>query len=61
MVNLSQFFIANEAGPVSSTVGGHLKTCYIVALGWIMSGRSVKDSSMSGILLALGGIIWYVL
>jgi solute carrier family 35, member E3 len=34
MVNLSQFFIINDAGAVSSTVVGHLKTCLIVGLGW---------------------------
>jgi solute carrier family 35 protein E3 len=54
---MSQFFIIAQTGPVSSTVVGHLKTCSIVALGWIMSGRSVGDKSILGVLIAIGGII----
>ncbi|KAL9033609.1 MAG: hypothetical protein Q9214_007431 [Letrouitia sp. 1 TL-2023] len=57
LINLSQFFIIGSAGPVSSTVVGHLKTCAIVSLGWITSGRSVGDKSIFGILLAIAGII----
>ncbi|KAF1991510.1 NAD(P)-binding protein [Aulographum hederae CBS 113979] len=57
VINLSQFFIVNESGPVSSTVVGHLKSCCIVALGWAMSGRPLADGSVAGIVLALGGII----
>ncbi|KAI1335742.1 triose-phosphate transporter [Xylariaceae sp. FL0016] len=59
LINLSQFFIVGQTGPVSSTVVGHLKTCLIVALGWITSGRSVGDKSIIGVLVAIGGIIGY--
>ncbi|KAI9851000.1 MAG: hypothetical protein M1838_004692 [Thelocarpon superellum] len=59
LINISQFFIISGAGPVSSTVVGHLKTCSIVALGWIASGRAVNDKGIFGILLALGGMISY--
>ena len=57
MINLTQFVIVNEAGPVSSTVVGHFKTCSIIILGWLYSGKSVKDASLLGIVLAVGGII----
>lgn len=57
LINLSQFVIIHEAGPVSSTVVGHFKTCSIVAMGWIVSGKSLTDGSLVGILLAIGGII----
>jgi solute carrier family 35, member E3 len=57
LVNLSQFFIINDAGAVSSTVVGHLKTCLIVGLGWIVSKRTVGSESVMGIFLALCGII----
>ena len=60
LITSSQFIIVHEAGPVSSTVVGHFKTCLIVTLGWINSGRSVKDGSLVGIILALGGIISFV-
>ncbi|KAI1492128.1 triose-phosphate transporter [Biscogniauxia mediterranea] len=59
LINLSQFFIVGQTGPVSSTVVGHLKTCLIVALGWITSGRSVGDKSIIGVFIAIGGIISY--
>ncbi|KAI0019007.1 triose-phosphate transporter [Xylariomycetidae sp. FL0641] len=59
LINLSQFFIVGQTGPVSSTVVGHLKTCFIVALGWITSGRSVGDKSVIGVFIAIGGIISY--
>lgn len=57
LINLTQFVIVNEAGPVSSTVVGHFKTCSIIVLGWLYSGKSVKDASLLGIVLAVGGII----
>ncbi|KAI0854732.1 integral membrane protein [Xylaria cubensis] len=57
LINLSQFFIIGQTGPVSSTVVGHLKTCLIVTLGWVTSGRSVGDKSILGVFVAIGGII----
>lgn len=57
LINLSQFFIIGQTGPVSSTVVGHLKTCLIVALGWATSGRSVGDKSIIGVLIAIGGVV----
>ena len=57
LINMSQFFIIAQTGPVSSTVVGHLKTCSIVALGWMTSGRAVGDKSVVGVLVAIGGIV----
>ena len=57
LINISQFYIIAQTGPVSSTVVGHVKTCTIVALGWVVSGRGVGDRSVLGVLVALGGII----
>ncbi|CAK7273629.1 hypothetical protein SEPCBS57363_005747 [Sporothrix epigloea] len=59
LINISQFFIIAQTGPVSSTVVGHLKTCTIIALGWATSGRSVGDKSVLGVLIAVGGIMAY--
>ncbi|KAL8782495.1 MAG: hypothetical protein Q9213_005334 [Squamulea squamosa] len=57
LINLSQFFIIAGAGAVSSTVVGHVKTCAIVALGWIISRRSVTDRSAFGVIVAIASII----
>ncbi|KAL2164143.1 hypothetical protein VTH06DRAFT_3357 [Thermothelomyces fergusii] len=60
LINISQFFIVARAGPVSSTVVGHVKTCAIVALGWVVSGRGVGEwGSLLGVIIAVGGIIAY--
>ncbi|KAK4462509.1 hypothetical protein QBC42DRAFT_267667 [Cladorrhinum samala] len=59
LINISQFFIIAQTGPVSSTVVGHVKTCTIVALGWATSGRGGTDKSVLGVLVAIGGIIAY--
>ncbi|CAF9942944.1 MAG: hypothetical protein ALECFALPRED_010275 [Alectoria fallacina] len=59
VINLSQFYIINEAGAVSSTVVGHVKTVSIVTLGWIVGGNAAADGSVVGFLLAIAGIITY--
>ena len=59
LINISQFFIIAQTGAVSSTVVGHLKTCTIVALGWVVSGRPIGDKSIIGVVVALGGITMY--
>lgn len=59
LINLSQFVIVAGAGAVASTVVGHSKTITIVAIGWSLSGRSVADGSIFGVITAIGGIILY--
>lgn len=57
LINISQFFIINGSGPVSSTVVGHLKTVSIVAIGWAVSGKALTDKSALGVLMTIMGII----
>ncbi|KAF5237259.1 hypothetical protein FAUST_6170 [Fusarium austroamericanum] len=64
LINISQFFIIAETGPIASTVVGHTKTCTIVVLSWAISGRVATDMSVVGLLTALAGIfrdngIWW--
>ncbi|KIV84467.1 hypothetical protein PV11_00243 [Exophiala sideris] len=59
LINVSQFYIITNAGPVSSTVVGHLKTILIVGLGWIVKHEAVGHESALGIALAVLGIIGY--
>ncbi|KAH6879996.1 hypothetical protein B0T10DRAFT_519575 [Thelonectria olida] len=56
LINISQFFIIAQTGPVTSTVVGHSKTCVIVILSWASSGRAISDMSVIGLLVALVGI-----
>ncbi|RSL56682.1 hypothetical protein CEP54_008720 [Fusarium duplospermum] len=57
LINISQFYIVAQAGPVSSTVVGHVKTCTIVVLGWALSGRDINEKSVMEVFIAVGGII----
>ncbi|GAM88315.1 hypothetical protein ANO11243_063480 [Dothideomycetidae sp. 11243] len=59
LINLSQFVIVGSAGAVASTVVGHSKTITIVTIGWSISGRSVADTSIFGVITAIGGIVLY--
>ncbi|EXK77247.1 hypothetical protein FOQG_18036 [Fusarium oxysporum f. sp. raphani 54005] len=56
LINISQFFIVAEMGPVTSTVVAHSKTCIIVALDWLSSGRAVRDKCVIGLVMAFLGI-----
>lgn len=60
LVNVSQFYIIDGIGPVSSTVIGHLKTCIVVGLGWALSERPVLRQSIGGVVIALVGMTLYV-
>jgi solute carrier family 35 protein E3 len=57
LINISQFFIVNSSGPVTSTVVGHLKTISIVSIGWAVSGRGVTDKSALGVVMTVAGIV----
>ncbi|KAG7420482.1 Solute carrier family 35 member E3 [Fusarium oxysporum f. sp. raphani] len=56
LINVSQFFIVAEMGPVTSTVVAHSKTCIIVAFDWLSSGRAVRDKCVIGLVMACLGI-----
>ncbi|KAJ5601744.1 solute transporter [Penicillium lagena] len=58
LVNLSQFYVIEASGPVSSTVVGHFKTCMIIGLGWMVSGHSTMSQSIAGVFMALVGMSW---
>ncbi|KAG8533356.1 uncharacterized protein KY384_002139 [Bacidia gigantensis] len=53
LINISQFYIIIGAGPVESTVVGHLKTCVIVIIGAFTGGRIITVEAAMGIMLAL--------
>ncbi|PHH89684.1 hypothetical protein CDD83_5490 [Cordyceps sp. RAO-2017] len=59
LINMSQFFIVVQTGPVSSTVVGHVKTCTIVCIGWVMSGRPVGDRALVGVVVAVAAVVAY--
>ena len=58
LINISQFFIIHGTNALTSTIVGHVKTCSIVALGWIFGGP-LGAMSLFGIFVAVGGIFRY--
>ncbi|EME44168.1 hypothetical protein DOTSEDRAFT_80011 [Dothistroma septosporum NZE10] len=48
LINLTHYFIVNEAGAVSASVVGHCKTCIIIIVGWI-SGTPTSRNGLRGV------------
>ena len=61
LVNISQFTIISEAGPVSLAVISQFKACAIFVLGWVHEGNALKAESWVGVAMAMAGIILWVL
>lgn len=58
LINISQFFIIHGTSALTSTIVGHMKTCSIVALGWLFGGK-MSNMSLLGVMIALSGIFTY--
>ena len=58
LINVSQFFIIHGTNALTSTIVGHVKSCSIVALGWIVGG-AMNKMSVLGVLVAISGIFLY--
>lgn len=58
LINISQFFIIHGTSALTSTIVGHMKTCSIVALGWVFGGK-MSNMSLLGVIIALSGIFTY--
>lgn len=58
LINVSQFYIVQGTSALTSTVVGHLKTCSIISLGWML-GSSMSGLGLSGVALAVVGIVYY--
>jgi solute carrier family 35 protein E3 len=58
LINMSQFYIVKGTNALTSTVVGHMKTCSILALGWVF-GAPMHPMALLGTLLAVVGIFEY--
>jgi solute carrier family 35 protein E3 len=59
LVNLSIFLVIGKTSPVSYNVLGHGKLCVILISGYIFFGDLWTAKTIIGIILAVGGIVWY--
>lgn len=58
-VNFSTFFVIGKTSPVTYQVLGHLKTCLVLAFGYILLHDPFNWRNILGILIALGGMVLY--
>lgn len=58
-VNFSTFLVIGKTSPVTYQVLGHLKTCLVLAFGYILLHDPFSWRNILGILVALGGMILY--
>lgn len=58
-VNFSTFFVIGKTSPVTYQVLGHLKTCLVLAFGFILLHDPFRWRNILGILIAIVGMILY--
>ena len=58
-VNFSTFLVIGKTSPVTYQVLGHLKTCLVLAFGYILLQDPFSWRNILGILIALMGMILY--
>nr|GMD57549.1 uncharacterized membrane protein At1g06890-like [Ipomoea batatas] len=58
-VNFSTFLVIGKTSPVTYQVLGHLKTCLVLAFGYILLQDPFSWRNISGIMVALMGMVLY--
>lgn len=58
-VNFSTFLVIGKTSPVTYQVLGHLKTCLVLAFGYMLLSNPFSWRNILGILIALVGMILY--
>ncbi|XP_073031506.1 UDP-xylose transporter 2-like isoform X1 [Primulina eburnea] len=58
-VNFSTFLVIGKTSPVTYQVLGHLKTCLVLAFGYVLVGDPFSWRNIFGILVAMVGMVLY--
>jgi solute carrier family 35 protein E3 len=58
-VNVTNYLVIARTSPVTYQVVGHLKTCLILILGFVVFHYAVVVRNLFGISLAVVGMVWY--
>ncbi|URE49116.1 Triose-phosphate Transporter family [Musa troglodytarum] len=58
-VNFSTFFVIGKTSPVTYQVLGHLKTCLVLAFGYVLLHDPFSWRNIFGILVAIVGMVFY--
>lgn len=59
LVSLSAFLVIGATSSLTYNVASHLKTALIMAGGVVLFDDAAPPAKVAGLLLALGGIVWY--
>lgn len=58
-VNFSTFLVIGKTSPVTYQVLGHLKTCLVLAFGYVLLRDPFSWRNIFGILVAIVGMVLY--
>ncbi|KAL2539979.1 putative membrane protein [Abeliophyllum distichum] len=58
-VNFSTFLVIGKTSPVTYQVLGHLKTCLVLAFGYVLLSNPFSWRNIFGIMVALVGMVLY--
>lgn len=58
-VNFSTFLVIGKTSPVTYQVLGHLKTCLVLAFGYVLLQDPFSWRNILGIMVALVGMVLY--
>lgn len=58
-VNFSTFLVIGKTSPVTYQVLGHLKTCLVLAFGYVLLHDPFSWRNILGIMVALVGMVLY--
>eukprot|EP00469_Lotharella_globosa_P003125 CAMPEP_0167802856 /NCGR_PEP_ID=MMETSP0111_2-20121227/19400_1 /TAXON_ID=91324 /ORGANISM="Lotharella globosa, Strain CCCM811" /LENGTH=238 /DNA_ID=CAMNT_0007699035 /DNA_START=268 /DNA_END=984 /DNA_ORIENTATION=- len=59
LVSLSTFLLIKATSALTYNIVGHAKTICILLSGVLMFGDEVSSKKLLGIMIALGGMVWY--
>jgi solute carrier family 35 protein E3 len=58
-VNISNYLVLGKTSPLTYQVLGHLKTVFILVLGFVMFNKPVDSRNLMGIVIAMVGVVAY--
>lgn len=58
-VNFSTFLVIGKTSPVTYQVLGHLKTCLVLAFGYVLLHDPFSWRNIIGIIIAMIGMVFY--
>jgi len=58
-VNVTNYLVLGKTSPLTYQVVGHLKTCMILVLGFVVFNYPIVLKNLFGIVVALLGMVWY--